>query len=224
MRKLQFQKGEYYHVYNRGTDKRNIYLDSSDYYRFLISMIEFNTPYCVGSLFNLYKDQKLDSLRKSAQKLNKKEYNKKEKLVDIVCYSLLPNHFHLILKELRVGGISKFMLKLGCGYTNFVNYKLGRNGVLFQGPFKAVHIDSDEYLLYLSGYIHGNSQIHKINSAFKWKWSSLKDFFDKKKSLSGSNFILNQFADIEEYKNFLNKVIKDSANKKNSIKKYLLEL
>jgi len=77
-------------------------------------------------------------------------------LVEIIVYCLNPNHYHIILRQVSEGGVSKFMLKLSSGYSSYFNKKNKRSGSLFQGRFKAVHIDSNEYLLYLSAYVNKN--------------------------------------------------------------------
>src|SRR3989344_4384707 len=116
MRKLNFTNQEYYHIYNRGVDKREIFLEDSDYIRFLqyIKQIANKDINKSKAGFNL-----LGS-------------------VELICYCLNPNHYHLILKQLRENGIAKFMHFLATAYAMFFNTKYQRNGSLFQGPFKAV--------------------------------------------------------------------------------------
>lgn len=97
-----------------------------------------------------------------------------------MCYCFNPNHYHFILTPLVDNGIEKFMHKLGSGFTRYFNGKYDRTGVLFQGPFKAIHIDSDEYLMYLSGYINLNNKIHKFgNGVTKNKNGAEKVFLEK---------------------------------------------
>jgi len=147
-----------------------------------------------------------------------------EPLVEIICYSLLPNHFHFILRQLKDGGISKFMLKLGMGYANYFNFKYLRSGSLFQGRFKAIHIKTNSYFFWLSGYINGNAEIHKICKTEKWSWSSYKDYLNLRRgTLCDKGIILKDFKNIEEYKNLVNIIVKESTEIKNAIKQYLLE-
>jgi len=129
MREIQIKNGACYHIFNRGVDKRDVFMDDFDYARFLRSLKEFNQIDPVVSLY--IKDQ-----IKRAGKLVVTESLQDEKLVEIVAFNLLPNHFHLILKQLRDGGISEFMKRIGTGYTRFFNHKHKRSGVLFQGKFK----------------------------------------------------------------------------------------
>lgn len=219
MRKVKLQTGEYYHIFNRGVDKRNVFEDNKDYIRFLKSMKEFNNIKPTGSL---YLKSKLNS--ESNPNPLKGSGRFSDRLVKFITYSLLPNHTHFILKQLIEDGISKFMQKLGMGFTNYFNYKYNRSGYLFQGKFKAIHINKNSYLLYLSCYINGNAEIHKITEAENWQWSSCLDYLGRRAgTLCYKNVILNQFNNIEEYKNLLNIIIKESAQRKDNIKKYLLE-
>lgn len=84
------------------------------------------------------------------------EEDRGETLVDVVAYCLMPNHFHLLLREKKEGGITAFMLKLSTGYSMYFNKKYERTGALFEGRFKARHVGEDEYLKYLFAYIHLN--------------------------------------------------------------------
>lgn len=93
-------------------------------------------------------------------------------IVEIVAYCLMPNHFHLLVRELEEGGISKFMQKLTTGYTMYFNKKYERNGSLFQGRFKATHVADDRYLRYLISYIHLNP-VKLIEP--KWKETGIAD-------------------------------------------------
>ena len=121
MRKTPLVEGEYYHIYNRGVDKRTIFENKKDLFRFFQSIEEFNHLEPIGSIF-------LNSFNKK-RKISKK-------LVEIVCYCLNPNHFHFVLKPLVENGISEFMKRLNGGYTSYFNNRHKRNGVLFQGLFK----------------------------------------------------------------------------------------
>jgi putative transposase len=213
MRKLKFINGNYYHIYNRGVEKRTIFQDESDYFRFLLSMKEFNDVNPVFNLVRFFENPKIKYFSK-----------KKNPIVKTICYSLMPNHYHFILCQLKDGGISKFMQKLGGGYTNYFNAKNKRSGVLFQGVFKAKHIKSDEYLLHLSRYIHLNSldtfrprcrwrenkivksKVTKIyNFLNKYKWHSFPFITDRKKRCLidlDLKIFLDQFKTVEDYIQF----------------------
>jgi putative transposase len=139
--------GERYHIYNRGVDKRVVYLDIEDYLRFYQTLAFFNTPEPTMN-YRLAQGSYSDGSKK---------------LVEINAYSLLPNHFHLIVEQLVDGGISEFMKRLSGGYTNYFNEKYDRSGSLFQGKFKRVHISSDEQFNYLFSYVNENHSVHDLS-------------------------------------------------------------
>jgi len=202
MRKTRFAKGEFYHIYNRGTDKRPIFMDPEDFDRFITSMIEFNALDPIGSLY-------LNSFEKSLRR-------RTSKLVNIICYCLNPNHFHMLLEEVAEGGISEFMKRMG-GYTKYFNSKYKRNGVLFQGKFKASHVDTNEYLLHVSVYVNLNNRVHKLRNAFfRSSWEEYGEPI--KKPVCKKSVILNQFKNFKEYKNFAEDSLPEIIKRKQSLK------
>lgn len=191
MRNLEFGIGEYYHVYNRGVDKRNLVQDAHDADRFLRALEIFNNVEFFGSLAEL--DRCGESTHKSGPKL-----------VEIVCYCLNPNHFHFVLKEIRKGGISKFMRKLSGGYSRYFNIRHKRSGTLFQGVFKAKHINDNDYLLHLSCYVNLNYKLHKIgNQVTELVRSSLVEYEEGIAGICDKNIVLDQFDSPREYKKFV---------------------
>jgi len=197
MRKTEFINNEYYHIYNRGVDKREVFSDSNDFLRFLKGMREFNS--------NLDKIKRDFVKRKSVSELSSGYPElSSEALVDIICYCLNPNHYHLVLKQLVDGGISKFMHKLNLGYTHYFNRKYDRSGSLFQGAFQAVYIDNDEYFLWVSAYVNINAQLHGIiEKAENYPWCSYPDFLGLRNgTLCNKKAVLDQFKDLDEYINF----------------------
>lgn len=141
-----FVSGSFYHIYNRGVEKRKTFMDRRDHLRFL-ETLDFYRKSPVP--------MKLSDFRRGVVKLKKIE-NQTE-MVKIYCYCLMPNHFHLLVQQLTDGGISEFMRKMADSYTRYFNTKHKRVGSLFQGVFKAKLIETEEYLLHLSKYIHRNS-------------------------------------------------------------------
>jgi putative transposase len=162
-RKVSFVKGEYYHVYNRGVEKRIIFTSNTDYKRFTLLLHVLNTKE------NL---KVRDLLRKNSFEDLLKIKNKNP-LVAIGAYCLMPNHFHLLLTPLIEKGISKFMLKLQTAYSMYFNIKNDRSGAFFQGVFKSEHIENDNHLRYLYSYIHLNPAKLRDKS---WKERGAKDF------------------------------------------------
>ncbi len=149
MRKQPIVTGEYYHIYNRGVDKRDIFNNKRDLNRFIESILEFNRIDGIVSLANLRKTQI------EAKPLS-------EPLVAIVAYCLNPNHFHFLLKQLVDGGISNFMKKLQGGYTYYFNVCNDRSGSLLQGTFKSVLIKDENYFNKIIGYTNKNYKVHNI--------------------------------------------------------------
>jgi len=209
MRKISFVNGEYYHVYNRGVEKIKTFHSNFDFLRFCKSMEEFND---IDPVISLYIKNRIKSV-------GVRPLQKKRRIVEIVSYCLIPNHFHLILKQLREGGISEFMKRLSGGYTGYFNYKNKRSGVLFQGKFKSIHIDSNDYLLYLSAYVNGNFLVHRINNR-KWKYSSLNN---KNEKLSNLRIFSKEFKNFKDYKKYVSLVVKGIKEKREEMKKYILE-
>jgi putative transposase len=150
--------GEVYHVFNRGTEKRNIFLDKEDYVRFYRSLLLFNQvePVINFSFASLHESDILTS----------------KALVSIHAYSLLPNHYHLFLEQLTDGGLSEFLKRLSGGYTSYFNEKYERSGVLFQGKYKRVHVEGDDQYRYLFAYVNENHFVHGIKRPDEIVYSS----------------------------------------------------
>ena len=209
MRKVELKNGACYHIYNRGVDKREVFLDRYDYLRFLKSLQEFNREDAIGSIYE-------QSFRREGSL-----GDRVPKLVEIVTYCLNPNHYHLILKQVVERGIEKFMHKVGSGYTTYFNNKYKRSGVLFQGAFKAIHIDSNEYLLYLSAYVNKNKFIHGYKNNFNF--SSLEEYIGKSyNKICDKDIILKQFRNKKDYAEYLRVNAKHLKEKK-ILARYLME-
>ncbi len=190
MRNLKFSVEEYYHLYNRGVDRRKIFMDNRDYERFITNLYLANS----NKKFEMSKHQ--DEHWSFAKALLE---DRKENIVSIGAYCLMPNHFHLLIREETDGGISKFMQKLTTAYTMYFNKKYHRAGSLFEGTFKAANLDSDNYLKYLFAYIHLNP-IGIIDSGWK-----NKKIVDRKKA--------EEFVKSYTYSSFLDYVDKERAER-----------
>lgn len=152
MRKIPFVNNHYYHIYNRGVEKRDIFQNRKDIERFLLSMELFSFEEPVRSIQVISRDNFVDVGR----------LQKGKKLVSIVEYCLNPNHFHFILKQEVDGGVSEFMKRLSGGYTKYFNEKYQRSGILFQGKFKSSYIEDENYFRILIAYVMWNYKIHNI--------------------------------------------------------------
>lgn len=200
-RKFQFSIGEFYHIYNRGNDKRTIFLDKDNYNRF-IKLLFLCNSFELVNIANLPKGETFWNIEREKM------------LVDIGVYCLMPNHFHLLVKEKVENGISIFMKKLSTGYSMYFNKKNERTGKLFEGVFRAIHVDDDEYLRYLFAYIHlnpvklidpewkekGIPDIEKAKEHLNtYKYSSYLDYVSQNR---GELAILNKSAFPEYFSNF----------------------
>lgn len=222
MRKIEFANEEYYHIFNRGVDKRAIFQNKRDYERFLISMELLNDKR--GGLMLLWRDfKKLNPRAKLLDFSKKIGFSKRERLVELNAYCLNHNHKHFIIKQLVENGIQTYMHKISTSHTNYFNTKYERSGSLFQGPFKAVHIGSNEQFLYLSAYVNKNHFIHGYKEGDTWEYSSLYDYLGKRnETLCNLRPILDQFKDAEEYKEFMENNALYMKEKK-EMEKYILE-
>lgn len=208
IRKTPFTNGEYYHVFNRGVDKRDIFTTQDELYFFLNRLLvlnNMNTSYASSYIRNKSKNVLL-------------EHN--DQLVKIVAYCLLPNHFHLVLKQIQDNGISKFMQRLGSSYVTLFNEKHKRSGALFQGRFKAKHIEGEYGLPILSSYVNLNFKHHQINpkkqlvksSIFEYLKTELGEYICDKNEVKD---IINETGGLDMYKSFARQASIQFANNKN---------
>lgn len=215
LRKVSLVQGEYYHIYNRGNDKKEIFLDDEDRSRFVKLLYLCNSVNGVNFREDVIRN-KIDAF----------DFEREERIVSIGAYCLMPNHFHLYLtifpnstkasqgkalgsKEKDENEISAFIGKLCTSYTMYFNKKHERRGSLFEGKFKSVNVDGDVQARYLFSYIHLNPiKLFKsdwkergvdssiaINFLNSYKWSSYFDFLGIQRK---ENRILN----IEDFPDF----------------------
>lgn len=208
-RKVPLANEEIYHVYNRGVDKRAIFMNCSDRDRFLLSMFAFNSQQPVGSLRQLKKDSGRTAVN-VATKIGS------DRLVEIICYCLNPNHFHLVLRQIAEGGISEFMKRLSGGYTWYFNKKHKRSGSLFQGKFKSSFIGNNKYLLHVSVYVNLNFRVHNYSGRTAVIIRSSWDEYVRKVSREYCNkeLILGQFRNVQEYEKFAEQSLEGMIQRK----------
>lgn len=194
-RRVGFETGHIYHIYNRGVEKRMIFQDSSDYDRFLRT-------------FDYYRfaDQSisLSLVPKQTDVNESSNIRHGSPLVKFLAYCLMPNHFHFVVQQEKDGGISKFLKELSNSYTRSFNTRWERVGPLFQGSFKAVRVASDEQLIHLIRYIHLNPGVARLtDSCETYPWSSYREYLNPLlNSLCEKDLILTQFSSLEEFKKF----------------------
>ena len=176
-RNVSFAPHEFYHLYNRGTDKRVIFESPADYQRFQHQLYVANGTKAVS----------LKDIQKQHDDIY--EYERGDCLVAIGAYCLMPNHFHLLLTPLVDSGVAKFMGKLTTGYSMYFNKRYDRTGRLFEGSYKSKHATTDEYLKYLYAYIHLNplkvcqkAGEDPLTALQRYRYFSLPDYLGQSRS------------------------------------------
>lgn len=224
-RREQFINGEFYHVVTRRLEDHLLFKDVDDYYRGIFSIYEFNTTNPVEILERRKVRAEIKKAQTQGDPLSLTDF--RDKLVEVVLFCLMPNHIHLLLKQLKEGGITKFMNKFGAGYPAYFKQKHGekRRGYFFQGRFVSVHIKTNEQLKTVFVYIHTNplsliepdwkeKGIKNPERAIKfledYKWSSYPDYIGKKNfpSVTEREFILKVMDGEQGCKNFVENWIK----------------
>lgn len=225
-RKYPLAVGEIYHIYNRGVAKAPICLEERDYWRFLQGLVLFNDEKSSNAILStLERNQKRLTMNVLKEYITQ-EGKERSRLVRILAYCLMQNHYHLIIEEIQEGGITKFMHKLGVGYANYINTKYNRVGSLFQNRFKNVPVESERQLLYLLVYINvlnplgilephwKEDGIRHIKKALEfvdqYQWSSHLDYLGKRGSLILEKGVLGELLSAPDmYQDLVRAVLED---------------
>ena len=200
-RNVPLEIGGYYHIYNRGVARLPTFSSTGDYRQAILSLSYYQyskTPIKLSRYKSLPPDEK--------SKLLELLSHEDSKLVQIISFVLMPNHFHLLLKQIQNQGISKFVSQFTNSYTRYFNIKHSRPGSLFQGPFKAVCVESEEQLIHLSRYIHLNpyvSSVIKKSELLTYPWSSFPDYLKESSTLIDPTPILSHFKSSSDYQTFV---------------------
>lgn len=211
MRKQKLVSDNIYHIYNRGVERRQIFLDIHDYGRFVRNLSIFNDEQPISN-----------SIYRNIEKTEKK----RKPIVDILAFCLMPNHYHLLLKQRTDDGITKFMRKLGDGYVKYFNLRYNRVGTLFQGKFKSVLIEDNSQFLYIPHYIHLNpldlhcadwreKGIKSVKKALEflesYQWSSYSNYIGESNFsfILDKNFLNDYSISPKSYKKDISEFIKD---------------
>lgn len=180
-----YVENSFYHVYNRGVEKRKIFLDDQDYAVFLHLLKYYLSP----SLKDLHPLQKLPDYKPKRSRPLK---NLSEE-IELHSFCLMPNHFHLMIRQKTKRGMEKLLRKLTTTYAMYFNRRYDRVGYLFQGRYKASLIDGDNYLLHLSRYIHLNPKELEKNLS-EYPYSSYPFYLGKKSAdWLTTDFLLRYF-------------------------------
>ena len=204
MRKTAIVPGEYFHIFNRGNNKQQIFFEKADWSRFMFMILHFQSP-----LVFLHPIRHVTHfIRYTTFGISAEEMNEiiATRYVELVCFALMPNHFHLLVKELHENGTARYMQRILNAHTKYINAKKNVSGHLFQGPFKAVHVENNDQLLYLSTYIHRNPRELKEwrGKEHLFPWSSYQDYTEKNRwrELLARGIISDQFKNPKEYQHF----------------------
>jgi putative transposase len=189
---IPFINGEIYHIYNRGVAKLPIFSEKRDYRRLLDTL-------------HYYKHQDPKPQFSQIKRFKDFEIEVNPKIVEILCYCLMPNHYHILIRQLENNGIPEFISKITNSYTKFFNIKYERVGPLLQGQFKAVRIEATEQLMHVSRYIHLNpTTSFLVKDLENYEWSSYLNYIGlKEDNVCEKDFISSLFKSPEEYKQFV---------------------
>jgi len=185
-------KGDVYHILNRGVEKRKIFLNEKDYFRFVYCLYDFNNKNTTS--FSYWNRRKYSDYSAIGWPNKNKDDNK---LVDVLCWCLMPNHYHILVQEKLDGGAGIFSKKLSGAYTQYFNLKNKRSGVLFQGKSKIIQIKRDDHFMYLPYYIFSNP-IKLIEK--DWKEKGVKNLEKVRKFLE--NYKWSSYLDVVGKNNF----------------------
>jgi putative transposase len=228
---------EFYHTFNRGVEKRKVFCDEEDFFRAVHDLYEFND---LDAVINLkYRADRIKIYGDPTSIYGKK---KRKLLIDLFGWALIFNHYHLFSRPKIPEGLSKFHQKFGSGYTGYFNLKYRRNGVLFQGKYKIVHVENDAQAAHLICYIHANPldlwkpnwkekglRALELKEALKflenYRWSSHLDYLGRKNfpSLINKEFLEKFFGGPKGYSEFFSDWLKQYQANIKSIQPLILE-
>jgi len=202
-RKTPLVNGEIYHVFNRSTGSIPIFTNKREYERFIFGINYYRhkiIPVKLSLLKILSKEER--------GKILNDMINKDDLHNDLICYCIMPTHYHFVLKQLHDGGINNFLRLVSNSYSHYYNKKHDRSGSVFGGRFKSVHIETDEQLLHVVRYIHLNPYSSYIVKGFKelesYPYSSLNEYLGNSVfNICQKNLVMDYFKTAERYKKFV---------------------
>ena len=197
VRKTPLVTGEIYHIYNRGINKQNIFLHKRDY-SYLLEIIEYYSY--LSSVLSYSKFRKMARYKRelSLQKIRKDN----KKMVDLLAFCIMPNHYHLIVRQVAGGGVCRYLRNVQNSYASYFNIKHKREGSLFQGRFKAVRILDDEQLIHVLRYVHLNpttSYVVYPKDLVNYPWSSLSLYLNGASNPCETKTVMQHFSSSEDY-------------------------
>jgi len=200
VRKVILVNNEIYHVFNRSIEQKPIFTEKREWDRALLTLDYYRFSDVFTSLSQLLQLE-IDKRNFFLSQLKQKG----RKLVEIISYCLMPNHYHLLLKQIRDNGIKEFISNFSNSYTRYFNIKHNRIGPIFQGYFKSVRIEDTEQLIHVCRYIHINPVVSAFigkNELAEYPYSSFVEYLGKKNGFCDKEIILDYFSSIEKLKDF----------------------
>ena len=221
-RKIPLVNQEIYHVFNRSVAQQPIFRNKKDSDTFL-NLIEYYRFPRPPSRFSHY--QRLNTQDKT--KLLMGLYKKNKYLVEIYAFSIMPNHYHLLIKQSLDSGIMNFIRLFQNSYARYLNLKYKRSGSLFQSPFKAVRLETDEQFLHVARYIHLNPLtsfvINDFNDLKSYHWNSYLDYLSSNpRKFVNTSVLMNYFKNKEKFAEFTKDNL-DYQRKLEKIKHLIIE-
>ena len=204
-----YKENGIYHVYNRGVNKDVIFKDDRDY-RYFLHLIK---------LYLTEPESEGDG-QKTSRGESVIQRGRFQQEIEILAYALMPNHLHLLLKQAGLKSASEFMRSLLTNYSIYFNKRYGRLGPLYQGRFKAILVEDDDYLLHLSRYIHLNPRCRGTHPLTRREYTSYEDYLGERKTAwVNTGLILdyfksgdNSFSHFASYKAFIEDLVLDSGD------------
>jgi len=198
--KVILANNEIYHVFNRSIEQKPIFTDKRERDRALLTLDFYRFSKISTGLAQVLK---LELERRNFFLSQLKE--KGEKLAEILSFCLMPNHYHLLLRQIQEGGIREFISNFGNSYTRYFNTKHKRVGPIFQGYFKSVRIEDEEQLIHVVRYVHLNPVVSYLVSQDdleKYPYCSFQEYLGKKEGFCNKNIVMDHFLSIDKFTNF----------------------
>jgi putative transposase len=217
MKRERMVTGKIYHVLSRGVDRRKIFDEDRDYLRFIHDLFEFNDQNPVNNAtYHFRQNQPKDSRVPYIPMVRRP----RKFLVEVLAFTLMPNHYHLLLRPLVENGIVRFMSRINTGYAKYFNHKNDRSGTLFEGRYQSIPVERDAHFIHLPYYIHCNPlDLHSpewrkramknkkkaIDFLNNYRWSSHLDYCGVKNfpSVTQREALLQFFGGVRGYKKSL---------------------
>jgi len=220
-RKTPLVNNQFYHIFNRTIDGKEIFINKKIIKRTIITLFyyQYQNPPLRLSYF-------LEKSKEEQEKIWEVLKQKNEKLIDIIAYCFMPNHYHFQLRQLVKNGISIFISKFQNSFTKYFNTLTNRTGYLFESQFKAKIILNEEEFIHINRYIHLNPYtsflVKDIEDLKKYYASSLPEYLKEKYGFCNKSLILSRFKTIKNYWRFIGNQA-DYQRKLNQIKHLIFE-